>query len=106
MQGNLRQEPAEIVYSARMVLGESQRAFAARLDTRQSLISKYENKQVSPPADILIHCMNLLDGPADDTSTEDLVVLVKQRLNGDRMRQARQAVAQMIRCIGTPARRK
>jgi len=106
MQVKLRREPAEIVYSARLALGESQRAFAARLDTRQSLISKYENKQVSPPADLLIHCMNLLDGSTDEMSTEDLVMLVKQRLKGDRMRQARQALAQMIRCVGTPARRK
>ncbi len=106
MQGNLRREPAEIVHSARMALGESQRAFAARLGTRQSLISKYENKQVSPPANLLIHCMNLFDGATDGVSTEDLVVLVKQRLNGDRMRQAREAVAQMIRCVGTPAHKK
>jgi transcriptional regulator with XRE-family HTH domain len=106
MQGNLRREPAEIIYSARMAMGESQRVFAARLDTRQSLISKYENKRVSPPADLLIQCVNLLDGPSEDVSTEDLVVLVKQRLNGGRMRQARQAVAQMIRCVGTPSHRK
>jgi transcriptional regulator with XRE-family HTH domain len=106
MQVNLRQEPAEIVYLARMALGESQRAFAARLETRQSLISKYENKVVSPPADLVIQCMNLLEGPDGGVSTEDLVMLVKQRLNGERMGQARQAVAQMIRCVAAPARKR
>lgn len=99
MQAGIPQEPADIVLSARLSLGESQRKFAQRLKTRQSLICKYETRQVSPPADLVIHCLNLLDAPPGGISTDDLIALVRQRLDGEGMQQARSAVAQVIQCL-------
>lgn len=92
-------EAASIVLKARTSVGESQRAFATRLGTAQSLVCKYERGDVSPPAGVLIHCMNLLQmGPAN-VSPDDLVALVKTRLSGDQMAAARQAVAKLIQCL-------
>lgn len=92
-------EAASIVLDARTRLGESQRAFAARLGTAQSLVCKYERGDVSPPASVLIQCMNLLQMRPADVSSDELVALVKTRLSGDQMAAARQAVAKLIQCL-------
>ena len=89
-------EAARIVLEARALLGESQRAFAARLGTAQSLVCKYERGDVSPPASVLIHCMNLLQMSQQSVSSDELVTLIKSRLSGDQMGAARQAVATLI----------
>lgn len=90
---------AGIVLEARTRTGETQRTFAARLGTAQSLVCKYERGNVSPPASILIQCMNLLQIDPGNISPDDLVALVKTRLSGDQMGAARQAVAKLIQCL-------
>lgn len=92
-------EAANIVLEARTCMGESQRTFAARLGTAQSLVCKYERGDVSPPAAILIQCMNLLQMRPGSVSPDELVALVKTRLSGDQMAAARQAVAKLIQCL-------
>lgn len=88
-----------IVRNARAVVGESQRDFARRLSTSQSLICKYERAEVSPPAHILIQCMNLLRIGTKEVTAEDLIALVKARLGGAGMSAARRAVAEVIHCL-------
>ena len=92
-------EAASIILEARTHLKESQRAFAARLGTAQSLVCKYERGDVSPPAPILIQCMNLLHVRSENVSSDELVALVKTHLSGDQMAAARQAVAKLIQCL-------
>lgn len=92
-------EASSLVRNARAVTGESQRAFASRLGTSQSLICKYERGDVSPPADLLIHCMNLLRIETKEVTAEDLIALVKARLAGPSMSAARRAVADVIHCL-------
>lgn len=100
-------ESARIVLAAREFVGETQREFAARLGTAQSLICKYERGDVSPPAKILIHCMNLTekDEKTPGITADELAALVKRRLGGAQMGQARQAVAKLIECLPPVSRR-
>lgn len=93
------EQAAALVRSARLAAGESQRAFAKRMGSRQSLICKYERGEVSPPAPLLIQCMNLTGTPTSDVTPEQLARLVHLRLTGDKMAAARQAVADLIRCL-------
>lgn len=97
-QGGSTDAPA-LVRNARAIVGETQRAFARRLGTLQSLICKYERAEVSPPADVLIHCMNLLRIETKEVTAEDLIALVKARLGGPGMSAARRAVAEVIHCL-------
>jgi len=91
--------PSEIVMRARLIMRESQRKFAKRVGCTQPMICKYESGQVPPPSALLILCMNLLGMSADGTSHQDLIDLVRVRLAGDHMAAARQAMAQVIRCL-------
>ena len=99
MQAELQQAPSSIVLRARALVGEDQRTFAKRVGSAQPLICKYETGQVSPPASVLIHCMNLLGGFPATISTEELAALVKTRLDGSHMQNARLAVARLIECL-------
>ena len=103
MQAELQQAPSDIVHRARMLVGENQRKFAKRVGSAQPLICKYETGQVSPPAGILIHCMNLLGASTAMISTEELTMLVKMRLDGPQMQPARLAVAHLIQCLPAPS---
>lgn len=99
MQAVRATQPSAIVYQARASLNETQREFAARVNSTQSLICKYELGAVAPPASLLIQCLNLLGMPTGEVSEEDLVRLVTERLSGGHMALARQAVAQLIHCL-------
>lgn len=100
MQATSAFAPADVVKRARRCVNETQRAFAKRLNSRQSLISKYERGLVSPPSGILIHCMNLA-GVTINASTSELELhqLISQRLAGDDKAAARHVVAQLIQCL-------
>lgn len=90
--------PREIVRASRSRLGLTQKDFAKRLRSRQSLISKYESGAVDPPATLIIHCMNILNADtAPWISEDDLARLVKDELRGDKMGSVRFAVARVIR---------
>lgn len=90
-------QPKEVVKLARLSVRESQQEFALRVASTQPLISRYERGLVSPPSQVLMHCMHILGVPISPLLSEaDLVKLVKQRLGGDRMAPARLVLAQLI----------
>ena len=97
---------SEIVLLARQSIGENQRKFASRLGSSQSLICKYERGEVSPPAVLLIQCMNLIGMSVSEISADDLATLVKTRLEGAQMAAARQAVAHLIQCMPSESQRR
>lgn len=55
-------QAAQLVAAARAHTKLSQRDFGTRVGKSQGLISKYESGNVAPPAGVVIHCMNILDG--------------------------------------------
>ena len=59
-------QAAELVTAARAKTKLSQREFGERVGKSQGLISKYESGSVAPPANVIIHCMNILDGRIHD----------------------------------------
>ena len=89
----------EIVRTARGFL--TQTAFAALLQTRQSLISKYESGRNSPPTEILKKCIGIIQGEniKDDVSLEELEVRMKKALKGPAQAKARKAFAVLLDSI-------
>lgn len=90
---------AALVRQARQVTGDTQIAFADRLGVSQSLLSKYERGTVSPPAAVLVRCMEVLHLSVDEVSQEELLKLVRTRLAGREMNAVRAAIANVITCI-------
>lgn len=89
----------EIVRTARGFL--TQTAFAALLQTRQSLISKYESGRNRPPTEILKKCIGIIQGEniKDDVSLEELGVRMKKALKGPAQAKARKAFAVLLDSI-------
>ena len=93
-------DPAKIIKAARSKTSCSQREFAKKIGSKQTLICKYENGKVNPPASLVIHCMNLLiSDSGNSTSESDLVDLVRRKLAGTEMADLRHAVAEIIKRI-------
>lgn len=51
---------AELVRQARVQRGLTQGLFAEEIRRSQGLVSKYEAGRVEPPAEVLMHCLNIL----------------------------------------------
>jgi transcriptional regulator with XRE-family HTH domain len=62
-------EAAQFVRAARQKLRCSQHEFADFIKRSQGVVSKYESGKVSPPADVIMHCMHILN-PSRDSSGE------------------------------------
>lgn len=89
--------PAILVRAARRFTGKTQEEFANAVESKQSLISKYERGVVDPPAALIIHCMTLLRSHESLTVTEDtLVQLIRERLSGDAHAAMRAAIANLV----------
>jgi transcriptional regulator with XRE-family HTH domain len=89
--------PAALVRAARLSTGMTQEEFAAAVNSKQSLISKYERGTVDPPAGLTIHCMTLLRPRESLAITEDsLVQLIRERLSGDAHAAMRAAIASLV----------
>lgn len=89
--------PGALVRTARLSQGVTQGEFAQTVGSRQSLISKYENDQVDPPATLVIHCVNILYSAKSRSVTEDsLVQLIRERLSGTEHAEARAAIASLV----------
>lgn len=99
-------DPANIVRAARSTLNFSQRKFAERVGSRQSLICKYESGIINPPAPLLIQCMNLAGMTPKSVSEEELLDLVRERLAGPTMSTARQAIAQLIDVVAVSSKNR
>lgn len=86
----------EIVRTARG--HHTQTEFAALLQTRQSLISKYESGKNNPPSGILKKCMAIIQGGniEGDVSLEELEARMRKVLKGAAQAQARRAFAVIL----------
>lgn len=89
----------EIVRAARGFL--TQTAFATALQTRQSLISKYESGKNAPPTNILKKCIAIIQGENidDDVSLGELEARMRKILKGPAQAQARRAFAVILDSI-------
>lgn len=52
---------SQLIRDARSKTGLTQGEFAKLMGSKQSLISRYESTHTPPPADLLMHCMHILD---------------------------------------------
>ncbi|MEZ2416369.1 multiprotein-bridging factor 1 family protein [Luteibacter sp. RCC_6_2] len=62
---------ADIIKQARTKSGLSQGDFGHTLGKSQGVISRYEKGTVTPPGDVLMHCMNILRGDVHPPSAND-----------------------------------
>ncbi|MBL8261060.1 MAG: helix-turn-helix transcriptional regulator [Xanthomonadaceae bacterium] len=62
MKSTSTSDPAQLVLRARTMLGLTQQEFGLRIGKSQGLVSKYEGGRVVPPARVVIHCVNVLNG--------------------------------------------
>ncbi|MDH5648555.1 MAG: type II toxin-antitoxin system MqsA family antitoxin [Gammaproteobacteria bacterium] len=67
-----------IIRRARSKLSLNQKDFASHLGKTQGVISRYENGQVKPPTDVVMHCMHILN--EDPLSADIETVVAKVRL--------------------------
>jgi len=63
------------------------------------VLSKYEKGTVSPPADLLVGCLETLKLAPEEVSQAQLMDLVRTRLSGDSMGPVRRAIAEVITCL-------
>lgn len=62
---------ADLVKQARSKMGLSQGDFGHTLAKSQGVISRYENGTVTPPGDVLMHCMHILGGNGQAPAAAD-----------------------------------
>jgi transcriptional regulator with XRE-family HTH domain len=98
---------AALVKTARKIRGLSQEEFAAELGKQQSLVSKYERGLVDPPGDVVIHCVTITRGEADQAVSPDSVAqLVQERLGEPEFARLRSAIAVLIESMPRPSRKQ
>jgi transcriptional regulator with XRE-family HTH domain len=109
MSGARKAEPtaAQLVKNARAIRGATQHVFARELRKDQSVLSKYERGLVLPPADVLMHCMNIVHGDAPEAMSPDQVAkLVVDRLGPPEFTRLRVALAALIQSVPSPSPKK
>ena len=86
----------EIIHTARGSYTQS--AFAELLQTRQSLISKYESGKTNPPSDIINKCIEIIhvEDIENDVSLKELQARIQKVLRGPAHAQARRAFAVIL----------
>lgn len=92
----------DLIKAARQAEGLSQKDFGAIFGKHQSLISRYEKGEASPPSKIIMHCMHKLDGErreAECLSLDKLVQQVRERLGGEGRDAQRQALRAFLEVI-------
>ncbi len=93
--------------SARKIRGLSQEGFAAELGKQQSLVSKYERGLVEPPGEVVIHCVTITRGEADQAVSPDSIAqLVQERLGEPEFARLRSAIAALIASMPRPSRKR
>lgn len=92
----------EIIRTARVILKLNQTQFAERLETSQSLISKYESGNTNPPTGIIDECIKIIHGKntRDDVSLAALEARMRKVLKGPAHTQARKAFAVLLDSMG------
>lgn len=88
----------EIIRTARGMLKLNQTAFAEKMQTSQSLISKYESGKTNPPADIIDKCMLIIhrENIGGDVSIKALEARMRRVLSGPAQAGARKAFAVIL----------
>ena len=76
---------------------ESRAAFAARLGVLQSSLSRYENGKVSPPAEVLNKCLELVSQRSAIPSAETIAREIRHKLSGVHNEPMRSAIWTIIR---------
>lgn len=61
MANKLRSETALLVRRARHASGLNQAGFAKKVGKSQGVVSRYEQGHVSPPGEVVMHCMHILE---------------------------------------------
>jgi transcriptional regulator with XRE-family HTH domain len=98
---------SDLVKNARKIRGLSQERFAAELGKRQSLVSKYERGLVEPPGEVVIHCVTITRGEAEQAVSPDSVAnLVRERLAEPEFARLRAAIALLIESVPRHSRRR
>lgn len=68
MANKLRSETALLVQRARRASGLNQADFAKKVGKSQGVVSRYEQGLVSPPGEVLMHCMHILEKHPQNTA--------------------------------------
>lgn len=71
MQRQATLPAADLVRRARSKTGLSQGDFGHALEKSQGVISRYEKGTVTPPGNVLMHCMHILGGAMQAPATSD-----------------------------------
>ncbi len=87
--------PALIVRQARKLLQLNQNDFANRFNKSQGVLSRYETGAVSPPSDIIMHCMHILQNDAEAYDIENLIEKIKL-LEGEKYSKLREALSAFL----------
>jgi len=78
----MEQSLGDIVKKARHISDMTQSQFAKSLGKSQGEVSKYETGTVRPPADIYIHCMNIIADKSNARSPSLDILLNELQLSG------------------------
>jgi transcriptional regulator with XRE-family HTH domain len=97
--------PAELVRQARQITGKNQYDFGVMLGKDQSLVSRYERGQSSPPTDVIMHCMHITNTTPPnkgEVSLEDLLTTIRQRLASPAQARARALLFELLNELTAP----
>jgi predicted transcriptional regulator len=91
----MQETTKSVIYKARQKVRENQSEFACTIGKSQSLVSKYERGEVTPPGDVISHCMNILYEQDDEVSMEKLTLAINQ-LSGDKFSATRKSIHSLV----------
>ena len=115
----------EMVRSARQKIGETQHVFARRFDITQSVISRYEKGSISPSADVVFACLEILEqtsaanaqpatniqaseysrpaASSPESDLDSLIDIMRKRLSGAKRAKQREVIFSMLEMMACPA---
>ncbi len=89
--------PNEIVRKAWKQTGLNQSEFASKHGITQYNLSRYVNKKVKPPEELLMQCMHILGMiKQDDISPQELSDLIRKKLSRPEQAVVRRAVYDLL----------
>lgn len=91
-----------IVQNAMAILGLNQKEMAKRLEKSQSTISKYTGGSVTPPADVIIQCMNIIENHevSNSSKIESIIEkLTKAKASGQFLQSIKTLIDEHIKVL-------
>lgn len=88
-----------IIKQAFDIYGKSQTKFGQKIGKNQSQVSKYLSGEISPSADSIIQCMNIIQGEGNISRHCPATTVLQskiQKLSGEQHKQLRKALNTMI----------